>query len=366
MWLERILNTAAVAILLVFMQAIAVLAVFSGPASAHEAAPTVIEVTPLAPDHLALTLTIEPAELLARIEGVDHDTYADVERADLVDRLRSKFERLDKLVMLSSADGQLTVASKSVDPDGALDFIAFGAADNSVLRLDPSPMLGDVLVRVSTPAEQEADVYFGSAGQSIEIALSGGHQTSLADVATTYLKSGFEHILPKGLDHILFVIGLFLLAASTQALLIQVSIFTLAHTATLALASTGLVAIPASIVEPLIAASIAYVAIENIRGTSLSRWRPLVIFGFGLLHGLGFASVLADFGLPGEQFVVALVAFNIGVEVGQLVVLVACFLAVGAFLKRSWYRAFVSVPASIALAAVGMFWFVERIAGSVA
>jgi hypothetical protein len=113
-----------------------------------------------------------------------------------------------------------------------------------------------------------------------------------------------------------------------RPLLTQVTLFTLAHTITLAAAALGYVSISGASVEPLIAASIAYVAIENIFMRNLSPWRPVVIFGFGLLHGLGFASVLSEFGLPAGAFVPALIGFNVGVEVGQLAVICVMFLAV--------------------------------------
>ena len=119
---------------------------------------------------------------------------------------------------------------------------------------------------------------------------------------------------------------------------------------------------PPSIVEPLIAASITYVALENIFLGHLTRWRPLVIFGFGLLHGLGFASVLGEFGLPAGQFFPALIGFNVGVEFGQLAVIAVAFLAVGAwFGEKPWYHARIAVPASAVIALVGAWWFVERV-----
>lgn len=160
------------------------------------------------------------------------------------------------------------------------------------------------------------------------IALAGGSQ--LGPIATffDYIPAGFDHIIPKGLDHILFVLGLFFLSTRFGALLWQVSAFTLAHTITLALAAQGIVNIPGNIVEPLIALSIVYVAFENIYTDGLSPWRPFVIFGFGLLHGLGFASVLAEYGLPDDTFIAALIGFNIGVEVGQLAVIAVAFLIV--------------------------------------
>jgi hypothetical protein len=120
--------------------------------------------------------------------------------------------------------------------------------------------------------------------------------------------------------------------------------------------------VPASIVEPLIAASITYVAIENIFTSGLTRWRPFIIFGFGLLHGLGFASVLGEIGLPDGQFVPALIGFNVGVELGQITVISLAFIAVGAWFRhKPWYRARISLPASGLIAAVGAWWFFERV-----
>lgn len=176
-----------------------------------------------------------------------------------------------------------------------------------------------------------------------------------------YIKVGFVHIIPKGLDHILFVVGLFLLSAQLRPLLIQITTFTLAHTVTLALGIYGIVNVSASIVEPLIAASIVYVCIENIYSAKLSRWRPFVIFAFGLLHGLGFASVLGEIGLGSGSFVTGLIAFNIGVEIGQLTVIALCFLLVGFwFRNKPWYRKLITVPASIVIALIAIYWVLER------
>ena len=177
-----------------------------------------------------------------------------------------------------------------------------------------------------------------------------------------FIPVGFDHIVPKGLDHILFVVALFLFSVQFRPLLLQISAFTVAHTITLALASLELIVVPASVVEPLIAISITYVAVENIFVNKISLHRPAIIFGFGLLHGLGFASVLADFGLPGAGFVSALIGFNLGVEIGQLTVIAICFFGFGYWLKdRTWYRSRVVVPLSVFIAAVGGWWAIERI-----
>ena len=147
-----------------------------------------------------------------------------------------------------------------------------------------------------------------------------------------------------------------------RPLLWQVTAFTLAHTVTLALATLQIVTIPASIVEPLIAASIVYVAVENIFDGKVGWVRVAVVFCFGLLHGLGFASVLSDVGLQEGRFVVSLIGFNIGVELGQLSVIAAAFLAVGLpFGTSLWYRRAIAVPASCVIAAVGAWWTFERV-----
>ncbi|SEO30203.1 HupE / UreJ protein [Salinihabitans flavidus] len=204
--------------------------------------------------------------------------------------------------------------------------------------------------------------YVGGGERSPEIAVSGGGALGGWQSFATYIPVGFAHILPKGLDHILFVLGLFFLSLRLRPLIWQISAFTLAHTMTLALGALGWVVVPGSIVEPLIAASITYVAVENILSRGLSRSRPVVVFGFGLLHGLGFASVLEEFGLPQDQFIPALLGFNVGVELGQLTVIALAFLAVGVwFGRKPWYRARIAIPASGVIALVGVYWFVERV-----
>ncbi len=205
------------------------------------------------------------------------------------------------------------------------------------------------------------DGYLEGGQTSEPIALAGGGQKGALETFLRYCAVGFDHILPKGLDHVLFVLGLFFLAARLKPLFWQVSAFTVAHTVTLALSSLGYVSVPATIVEPVIALSIVYVAVENIFSDKLMRWRPVVVFGFGLLHGLGFASVLGEFGLPDATFVSALIGFNVGVEIGQLTVIAIAFALVGYwFGGRHWYRSAISIPASSFIALVGAYWFLER------
>lgn len=188
-------------------------------------------------------------------------------------------------------------------------------------------------------------------------------QATRWDVARQYLALGYTHILPKGIDHVLFVLGLFLLSVSVRPILVQVTTFTVAHSITLGLAMLGVVSLPSRVVEPLIALSIAYVAVENLLTRELKPWRLALVFSFGLLHGMGFAGVLADLGLPPGERLTALVSFNLGVEAGQLsVIAIAAFLVVW-YRHHAWYRRLVVVPASLAIAAIGAYWTIARVVG---
>jgi hydrogenase/urease accessory protein HupE len=187
-------------------------------------------------------------------------------------------------------------------------------------------------------------------------------QRPLHQVIIEYIVIGFEHILPKGLDHILFILGIFLLNTQFKPLVQQVTLFTIAHTITLGLAINGIISLPAYIVEPLIALSIAYVGIENILATKLNNTRLLVVFLFGLLHGMGFASVLADFNMPEQTFITTLISFNIGVELGQLTIIALAYFSLSHwFKKKSWYRNRIVIPSSLFISSVGFYWAIERL-----
>jgi len=184
----------------------------------------------------------------------------------------------------------------------------------------------------------------------------------LTEVIGSYIVIGFEHIVPKGLDHILFILGLFLLSTHWRPLLLQVTMFTVAHTITLGLAMNNIVELPANVVEPLIALSIAYVGVENVLSRQLHKSRLFLVFLFGLLHGLGFAGVLSDFGMPQNDFATALISFNVGVELGQIAVVLAAFVLLSIWFKdRQKYRKFIIVPGSTMISIIGFYWFLERL-----
>jgi len=180
--------------------------------------------------------------------------------------------------------------------------------------------------------------------------------------AWRYLALGFTHIVPTGLDHMLFVLGIYLLSGRPRSVLWQVSAFTVAHSITLGLSVYGAIAVSPRLVEPLIALSIAYVAIENIFVSELKSWRIALVFAFGLLHGMGFAGALKELGLPRAEFATALLTFNVGVEAGQLAVIGTAFLLVGWHCaNRAWYRRRIVVPASALIACTSAYWTIERL-----
>ncbi len=187
------------------------------------------------------------------------------------------------------------------------------------------------------------------------------NKLSRSDVFYIYLQLGFTHILPLGFDHILFILSLFLLSPKLKTIIWQATAFTIAHSITLGLAMYGKVQSPPHIVEPIIALSIFFVAVENVITDKLKPTRIIIVFVFGLIHGLGFAGVLKELGLPKKEFFNALISFNVGVELGQLsIILMAWFLFAKWFNKKTWYRKFVVNPISALIALVALYWTVER------
>ena len=351
-------------------------------ATAHEVQPAIGDLSADAAE-LTLSIRLNAEAFLAGINldgledtnaaenAADYDALRALSDGDLTSRIQTQSAQLLAGMVLTSNDQPLplTLDTIAIDNPGNLDL---PRTTTLTLTTPRSPNIetvqfgwaagyGTLILR-----QQGVDLPFtgylsgGETSPQIPLIGQSAPKGGFATFAE-YIPVGFDHILPKGLDHILFVLGLFFLSTHLRPLLWQVSAFTLAHTVTLAAGALGWVTVPGSIVEPLIAASITYVAVENILSDRLSRWRPAVIFGFGLLHGLGFASVLGEFGLPEDQFIPALIGFNVGVEFGQLTVIAIAFLAVGLwFRNKPWYRARISIPASMIIAAIGAYWVIER------
>ena len=192
--------------------------------------------------------------------------------------------------------------------------------------------------------------------------VEGLSKLSKTEVLGIYVQLGFTHILPLGLDHILFVLSLFLLNPKLKPILWQATAFTVAHTITLGLAMYKVIKPPTNIVEPVIALSIMYVALENIFSQKLRASRIGIVFLFGLIHGMGFASALTDLGLPKNAYLSSILMFNLGVELGQITVILTAYFLIGKiFGNKPYYRNRVVIPLSILIAAIAAYWTVERI-----
>lgn len=356
--------------------------------AAHEVEPAFAEIDV---DEAAVTVTLRTA-LEPLIAGMDlaalddtndsplserHDALRALPPAELLAALDAAWPAIDDRLTLRTGetDLSLTLAEADIpevgDPELRRDSVLTLTADlprgTDPVTFGVDPSLGTIIVR-QVEGDGTYEAILSNGALSDPLPRAGVAQVSAGDAFLRNMVVGFEHIIPAGLDHILFVLGLFFYSLAWRPLLWQVTAFTLAHTVTLALATLGVVTIPDGamwIVETVIAASIVYVAIENIfsGGKRTIGWdRVAVVFGFGLLHGLGFASVFSEAGMAPATLVASLVAFNIGVEIGQLTVIAIAFLLVGAwFGAKSWYRPAFAVPGSLLIAAVGLYWVLNRI-----
>ena len=352
-------------------------------AHAHEIRPAVAT-TSFTSTHVRLEISLNLEAAMAGVAPAHRDTdespnaqsYNEL-RALAPGALQARFRKFEPQFLAAAKtefDGRpfaMRIVATDIPPVGDLKSARLSRlvlsgeipAGAKEFRIAWDAALGTAVVRFPGKDGQPIAVWLKDGRQSEAYILGKGlHEPTRAETIGQYVVHGFTHILPLGIDHILFVLGLFLLSLKWRPLLIQVTAFTVAHTITLGLAVYGIVKLPPSIVEPLIAASIVYVAVENILTPRLHVWRPFVVFGFGLLHGLGFAGVLEEIGLPSSGLITALLSFNIGVELGQLAVIAIAWFVVGLwFRNRPWYRQRVVIPASALIALVGLYWTVERV-----
>ena len=182
------------------------------------------------------------------------------------------------------------------------------------------------------------------------------------EVISYYIKMGITHIIPNGFDHILFIVSLCLLSTNMKTILWQATAFTVAHSVTLALSMKNIIVTPGAVVEPVISLSIVFVAVENMVLNKLKAWRVAIVFLFGLIHGMGFASALNGVGLPRNRFFTSVLAFNAGVELGQVAVILLVFgLIIIPFGKQSYYKKKIVWPISAVIALIAAYWTIERI-----
>jgi len=346
---------------------VAVLAMMSAGLSAHPAGTTTVTIATNDPATIEVTIEADAAPLLAKLEALsgESEPLAPVTALEI----QTRIARLASVVLT-----HVELASGGAPAILTWRDVAIGSNQRATIRL-----VATSLDR-ARPAVWRSSLVFGSyalvvrraAGSDDEIDWLQGTQSSrpiAVDAPLAIWQSvrralalGFLHILPNGLDHILFVLGLYFLSARPRQVLLQVSAFTVAHSITLGLTLYGVVSLPSRVVEPLIALSVAYVGIENLFTNELRSWRVLIVFCFGLLHGMGFAEALANLHLQPSQFLVTLVGFNLGVEGGQLAVISLAAVGLGLSLRarRSW-RQPVTHLASAGIGVSGLIWMVGRL-----
>jgi len=352
--------------------------------------PALIEISVFRDGHFRIELRTSVETLLSGINGQYRDT-TEAPTAELYDELRqlppealrqrfSEFEaELLQSLRLQADDKRLTLALDNITiPPVGYPKVPRISVLEITGTIDPAseqlvwyyPLrFGDHATRVRQ-VDQAQEKWHWSNWQWIREDRAS-EPYSLTEVFTqvpwtakalNYSEAGFLHILPRGLDHILFILGLFLFQNRFRPLLWQVTLFTLAHSITLLFAMLGWIELPARVVEPLIALSIAYVGLENLWARKLRISRMGLVFAFGLLHGLGFATILSELQLQPQDFALALLSFNLGVEAGQLSLLLLAWFAIWPWYKNNEvFKRYVQWPGSVAIGVLGLIWTVQRV-----
>ena len=367
-------------------------------APAHEIDPAIADVS-VDQDVATIDIQVSLESLLADMDLSILDDTEQAPQAELygqframdAEPLRAELDRrwadLAGRFMLQAGDVRvpLSLMAAEIPPVGDTDLArttmltlrADLPTDDTPVQFGWAAQYGDLVVRQASDDDNAYAGFLSNGDLSDPLPRVGAREDGPLTVFLRYIPVGFEHIVPLGVDHILFVLGLFFFSLHLRPILMQVTAFTIAHTLTLALATLESVSIPGSIVEPLIAASIVYVGIENLIGRGAVKARTALVFVFGLLHGLGFASVLGDFGISASSFVGALLGFNVGVEIAQLAVILSAFVLIliatrlariaplpeaeaPAHNLQVMYRS-VAVVGSIIISLIGAWWTIERV-----
>ena len=366
----------------------AILFFFSSTINSHEIKPAIVDLI-IADGQASIDFKINAEQILSGVDASQYQDTNDAPQAELYDQYREKNEEelkqdiqqnwnlfQDQITISGLEGSSLSLVDLMIDQDVNPEYPRDTNLKTEVplnqnqFTIQFATELGPVVIRQFEDIDKE-NMIFSTYLQPGEISaeLSPVSQATISQTIIEYIILGMEHIVPKGLDHILFIFGVFFFAVKLKPLLWQVTMFTLAHSLTLILASLKLVFIPASIIEPLIALSIGYVAFENIFQKRLqdkfrtrsNTLRYAVIFLFGLIHGLGFAFVLEDIGLPTGQLILSLLSFNIGVEIAQIGLVILAYILMFYPSKQLWYRKAIQIPCSLVIGLIGIYWFFERV-----
>jgi hypothetical protein len=324
-------------------------------------------------DFNALLLGLDPGHLddelwmvLVQMDPEERHRRAEGLKERLGDWVAIRFDGVPVHPRIDFPEMRQAVAGSGSDaslPGSIARFRGRAPEGATAFTIQIDPLFGPVMAGFRRGGDRRLENVLLAAGMESEpIPLYGGSGWMGAlSVASGCLSLGFRHIFPTGFDHILLVLGLYLLNTRLRSLLAQIAAFTVGHTAAFAISVSGLVSLPVWLVEPLMLLAIVYVALENIISSEPKPWRSAVLFGCGLLHGLASAGAILELGLSPFAYPAALLSFNAGIGLGLVSVAGLALLATGWLRWREWYRQRLTIPASLLLAAIGMSWAIVRV-----
>jgi hypothetical protein len=326
-------------------------------ALAHESMPTILSMVLKATGEVNITVEVSQGAL----DNFSKETNAHILLANQLPQLIKLKTEAGDLLELNLKEGTAPEAVSEVKPqlaDFKFVYAVMPQEPLSTMTIIWPKVLGNAILKLNEHSAQTTTLWIKGDVESENFSLLAKTEQSFFD----FVSIGFQHILPEGLDHILFILGLYFFSTQLKPLLLQISAFTLAHTVTLFMATLGILSIDEAIVEPIIALSIVYIAVDNLRKARLTHMRIALVFGCGLLHGLGFAGALSEIGLEAQTYFRDLIAFNIGLELGQLFVVFVMHIALGFwFAKQPYWNSKIKKPLSICIATIGFIWFIQRI-----
>lgn len=313
-------------------------------------------------------------DLVAHIIDVAHDLNIDppeqLLRADVLKTRSADISTLLASRFQLRADGTLLAAGPWSDPEALAERQSIRITSRFPLPAAPGSVTLDALMFPYDPMHQTFINFYESDALALQAILDKsktsvefflGSRQGVWAVVRKFVPAGIQHIL-IGPDHLLFLVGLLLLGGTLRQLALVVSAFTVAHSITLSLAALSIVNPPARIIEPAIALSIVYVGADNLMVRGGRDMRAWIAFAFGFIHGFGFANVLREMDLPPTALGWSLFSFNLGVEIGQLVVVIAVATALAALRARSEAAGRrLAYVGSIAVIVAGAFWFIQRV-----
>ena len=366
---------------------LSLLIIYSTSVFSHEIKPSIIDYK-IEENNILLNIRLNAELILSDIDASKITDTNSSSFSDIYDSLRLLTEdKLKELFIKSWTDIQSKINFNINDETRKLEFLDLVIETNKNFEISRESIVylkfsinedaefftfkwdekfGPIIIREIDDLKDDDDLYteyLQSGLKTDKIFIKERNVKSIFKSIVDYFILGIQHIIPKGLDHILFIVGLFFFSVNLRPLLIQVTMFTIAHSITLIFVTVSFININPLIVEPIIALSIAYVGIENIFKKYVKEYlRYFIIFFFGLLHGLGFALVLSDIGYQSSKLILNLISFNLGIEAAQILIILFLYLVIGVtFSNKKYYKYIFQIPVSLFIALVGIYWFLDRI-----